>query len=218
MSSPPPDYTPDQLLAVIATLQEAQEAGRARLARVLHQELGGLLAAAQMELSRQRALLPGGDAAPLAEVERQLMLALQIKRTVVEAMRPGLLEHFGLAAALGSHFEQRCNAVGLALSCRLPQVAPPVVPQGSLALYRLAVTVLEGALAAGARAVELTLDAQGTELCLQITQDVAAAPFAATPAMLAHSLWLARLGGRCEQRVIAGGGTLCLAHVPTGLR
>lgn len=187
--------TTSELLAAIASLQSELEAERGHLAHLLHGELGGLLAAARMELSRQRQALPPQAAAPLAEVERQLTLALELKRDLVESLRPGLLEHFGLAAALRAQFERRCEAAQVALALALPQATPALAPEPMLVLYRIAGRLLEAAIAGGARAVSLQLQLEPGGLCLRVGQDSEAAPLAATSAGYAQQLWLERLGG-----------------------
>ena len=43
---------------------------------------------------------------------QMLNQAMMLKRRVVEDLRPSLLDHFGLAVALRSHFEEHCRARG----------------------------------------------------------------------------------------------------------
>src|SRR4029077_3842443 len=85
-------------------LQNFAEKERSELARNLHDELGGLLTAAKMDLSWLQARLgePPNERR-LAQLGDVLDQAMNVKRRVVEHLRPSLLDHFGLATALRAH-------------------------------------------------------------------------------------------------------------------
>ena len=84
-------------------LQTAREDERSSLARELHDELGGLLTAAKLDVARMRSRLA---AAPPEVLERMMHLVktldegIALKRRIIEDLRPSSLSNLGLKAAL----------------------------------------------------------------------------------------------------------------------
>ena len=84
-------------------LQTAREDERSSLARELHDELGGLLTAAKLDVARMRSRLA---AAPPEVLERMSHLVktldegIALKRRIIEDLRPSSLNNLGLKAAL----------------------------------------------------------------------------------------------------------------------
>jgi len=84
-------------------LQTAREDERSSLARELHDELGGLLTAAKLDVARMRSRLA---AAPPEVLERMTHLVktldegIALKRRIIEDLRPSSLSNLGLKAAL----------------------------------------------------------------------------------------------------------------------
>jgi signal transduction histidine kinase len=193
MSTVPADPDREQLLAVIALLQTQGEVQRLQLARQLHDELGGLLAAIRM-----------GLAAPTPDLQQQLAQALQIQRAAVESLRPGLLEHFGLAAALQAQVEAQCQAAGVTLQAQWPAQALPLGSDAATALYRTALTLVAQLLQAGAGELRLVLAASGSGCTLQL-EGAAPAEVATAPQVIAQALWLRRLGGNLQASLTAAG-------------
>lgn len=212
------------LLALIARLQERDELQRAQLARQLHDDLGGLLAAACMEISRLQDLaaavgeqtLPAG----IALVQRQLVEAIDMTRRLVEQLQPGLLQHFGIALALQSRFEEVCRGAGLKLAARLPAEAPEIGAAASVALYRVADEAL-GNVVMHARAshVQLVLEHACGYCRLMIEDDgvgmdVSDISVATGLGLAAQRHRLARFGGSVSLRSTPGRGTVVTATVP----
>ena len=83
-------------------LQRLQEEEKAKIAREIHDELGGTLAAAKIDLQ----LLPTSSPAAmpqrsrLARVMSAIDDAIQVKRRIIEDLRPTLLDNLGIGAAL----------------------------------------------------------------------------------------------------------------------
>jgi len=120
-----------ELTELATHLQTAREDERARLARELHDELGGLLTAAKLDLARLRPRLPTQDpalASRLAHLVAMLDSGIALKRRIVEDLRPSTLVHLGLAAALEVHCREFAERSGLAvaLALDLPRLAPGV--------------------------------------------------------------------------------------------
>ncbi|MGB9332807.1 MAG: histidine kinase [Steroidobacteraceae bacterium] len=114
---------------------------RAALARELHDELGGLLVAAKMDLSHiERSL--GAERAELrariAQLSRNLDTLISAERRLVERLQPGLLVHVGLFAALRWYAEDLAAHTGGAYRVMLPTEEAPLELPVRVALYRAA--------------------------------------------------------------------------------
>jgi len=130
----------DQLL-----LWSEQE--KSHLARELHDEMGGMLVAAVMDLAWiEQRLGAGSDPdshAKILRVQHCLRAAIDLKRKIIEQLRPSLLDNFGLFAALRWLLGKSCGDAGLVLSQDYPAQEPQFSPQAAITIYR----VLEAALA-----------------------------------------------------------------------
>jgi signal transduction histidine kinase len=208
----------EQLAALVSLLQERSERERSALAHLLHDELGGLLTVARMTLSR--AQLDGtlsGDAdlqATLAEIEQQVTQAFELKRRVVEQLRPGLLDHFGLGVALASLYEQGCRDAGVRLAVNVDRDLPALPPDRSIALYRVGEAALGRMLRAGPRCVQLTLQGAAGACTLGLRHDGADEGFDAAPEFAALALWLGQLQGQLAIQRAAPSGCHLRATLP----
>jgi len=84
-------------------LQTAREDERARLARELHDELGALLTAAKLDAARLKRSLGGPvpeSEARLAHLNETINRGIELKRRIIEDLRPSALTNLGLRAAL----------------------------------------------------------------------------------------------------------------------
>lgn len=106
----------EQLRALSARLQEAREEERAAISRRVHDELGQALTALSWELSRLSAQLENPAERQLeAKARLKSMTAMmesmmQIVRKVAAELRPPILDHFGLVAAIewqAKEFQER---------------------------------------------------------------------------------------------------------------
>jgi protein-histidine pros-kinase len=142
-------------------LQARSDKERAQLARELHDNLGGLLVAAKMDLNhmeQERAPDAGGLAARVGRVRDSLDAAITLNRRLVEALQPGLLVHIGLCAALRWYIEDACLQAGRPYTLSLPTDELALKPEARLALYRVAQDALARALAqTGADPVSIEL-------------------------------------------------------------
>ena len=153
----------EELSSLSTHLLRLGETERAALARELHDELGGLITAAKMDLSWLSARLTGALDAECSEkldtVMQILNQAMVLKRRVVENLRPSLLDHFGLAVALRSHFEEHCQRAGIECVATLPEDALELDPVAQLTLFRVAQEALANILVrGGARHIEVVIE------------------------------------------------------------
>lgn len=164
-----------ELSRLTTYLQLVAEREKADLAHNLHDELGGLLTAAKMDL----AWLQGRASATEPEVQGKLEAlalgideAMNVKRRVVENLRPALLEHFGLPTALQAHFDETCAKAGLKCRATVTESFERIPQELAIALFRVAQESLTNIIRhASAHDVELTFEVGERELCMTISDD-----------------------------------------------
>jgi signal transduction histidine kinase len=120
-------------------LQELAEKEKSELARNLHDELGGLLTAAKMDLSWLQSRIPEQPpySARLAQLGTVLDEAMGLKRRVVEDLRPSLLDHFGLPTALRAHVESVCLKAELRCEVLMCEDAEMLPKDSAIGLFRV---------------------------------------------------------------------------------
>ncbi len=131
---------------LVSHLQTVTEREKAGLARELHDELGGLLVAASMDLAwLEREIGAPPESTRSAEVHRRLGRlkdclagAVDIKRKIIEELRPTLLDNVGLFAALRWLVSTTAARTGLASVIRFPAAEPHFQPDAAIALFRMA--------------------------------------------------------------------------------
>jgi signal transduction histidine kinase len=161
-------------LAELSThLQNYVEKERSELARKLHDELGGLLTAAKMDLSwLQSHLGEPPNEGRLAQLGDVLDQAMNVKRRVVERLRPSLLDHFGLATALRAHMETACAQANLEFDAAVDDTVGPVPQDVAIALFRLVQEGLANIVRhAQARHVRLEFGADAHSYILKLGDD-----------------------------------------------
>src|SRR5262249_38728292 len=147
-----------------------------QLAKELHDELGGLITAAKMDMAWLQAHI-GESLDPASEekfrsVVQMLNQAMTLKRRVVESLRPSLLDHLGLPVALRSHFDEQCGRAGIEYVATLPEEILDLEPAVQLTLFRVAQEALASLLAhGGARHVELVIENDGDGYLMTIGDD-----------------------------------------------
>jgi len=127
-----------ELASLSAFLQTHYEQEKARLARQLHDELGGILTPAKMDLSWLESRL-GGDAQYRERMARLTALidqGIDLKRRVIEELHPSLLDHLGLAAAVQWYVDEVCGAAKLESRVTVSKLER-LTPDLEIALYRI---------------------------------------------------------------------------------
>ncbi len=156
------DRRTEELDELARHLQSVREDERAHLARELHDELGGLLTAAKLDLARLRKRTAGaGDdvAERLAQLGRSLDAGIALKRRIIEDLRPSSLDHLGLQHALEIQCAEFAQRGELRLRAEIEDVA--LSPQRALVAYRL----LQEAL------TNVAKHARASEVVVQLTRD-----------------------------------------------
>jgi signal transduction histidine kinase len=200
-----------ELSALSTHLLDITERERSELAKQLHDELGGLITAAKMDMQWLSAHI-GAALDPMAtekfnSVVQMLNQAMMLKRRVVENLRPSLLDHFGLSVALSSHFEEHCKSAGIDCVATLPEEALTLDPVVQLTLFRVAQEVLTGILGRkDVKNVEVVIEPEEGGYSMVIGDDGGAMDLDLARAMPSARHRLAVAGGRIEAESRNGGG------------
>jgi signal transduction histidine kinase len=180
------------------------EEEKAAFARELHDALGSNLTAVDIDVKWVEKKLREREP-ELAERLRRAVGVLEhtveIKRNVIEALRPSLLDMLGLATALESLCEEFTRRTGIDCIPDLDQQLPDLPPDVSIALYR----VVQEALAnvqkyAQAHVVRVALHSEAEHLRLVVEDDGVGIPDDALGRPASHGL----VGMRERLRVLGG--------------
>jgi signal transduction histidine kinase len=214
-----------QELSELSThLQSVAEKEKSELARDLHDELGGLLTAAKMDLSwLQGRLDEPVTQQRLAQLGSALDEAMGVKRRVVENLRPSLLEHFGLATALRAYLEAASRKAALQCELKLDESADSLGPSDTaIALFRVVQEAFTNVVRhAGATCVRVELECGESSYRLTIVDDGHGFDPASSRLQRSHGITGMRhrvraLGGLFELESAPGRGTVLRAEVPRG--
>ncbi len=173
-------------------LQTVTEQEKAELAHNLHDELGGMLTAAKMDL----AWLQGRASAVEPQVHGKLEAlaqgideAMNVKRRVVENLRPALLEHFGLPTALQAYFDDTCAKAGLQCRTVVPENIEWIPQEFAMALFRVAQESLTNIIRhAAAHNVTLEFAVDSRQFRMSIADDGVGMGDAASSASASHGV------------------------------
>ena len=130
-----------ELVELSTHLQSVAEREKASLARELHDELGGLLVGARMDISWAEQHLTKSDTdlkQRLHRVQQNLSAGVDLKRRIIEELRPTLLDNVGLFAALRWQMKETCGRAGLKCIESYPDEEPRFKSEASIALFRIA--------------------------------------------------------------------------------
>lgn len=121
-------------------MSRVAEAEKHALARELHDELGGLLVAMRMDISQIRKRQPANDDPSLRphweRVEQALAAGLELKRRVIEELRPTLLDNMGLFTALRWLASQSAEQAQLKLDMFGLDEDIELPPETAIAVFR----------------------------------------------------------------------------------
>jgi signal transduction histidine kinase len=216
--------TRTQELAALSThLQEISEQEKSALSRELHDELGGLLISARMDLSWIQKRLQVSDPAIQQRFQRiheSLSSGVDLKRRVVEELRPTLLDNMGLFAAL--RWQVKSAAARSAANCTesYPEEEMRFTPQASIGIFRTVQESLTNILKhAQAKSIDLTVEIINDYLIVRISDDGKGLPEHRLQAIGSHGLASMRhritaLGGQWDISSRNGGGTEIMVRIP----
>lgn len=202
-------------------MERVREDERARLARELHDELGGLLTAAKLDVARIRKRIQdetGTKQQLLAHLSQSLDAGIALKRRIIEDLRPSSLSNLGLRSTLQIQCAEFAQRAELDVDAQIDEVQ--LTEERSLAIYRLVQEALTNiAKYAEARHVLVALQRQGDEVQVLVEDDGRGFNPLDTTASGGHGLQGMRFrirscGGDVTVRSAPGSGTSIRAVLP----
>ncbi|MCS0627809.1 CHASE3 domain-containing protein [Telluria mixta] len=196
----------EQLSVLSRHLIRVSEEEKAKLARELHDEMGANLTAIGMHLASvtdQIKTAHPDHAETLGRARAVLVETVELKRRIVEDLRPSLLDNLGLSAALQSYCEDFGRTTGVDCEALIEGDIDSAGSAQSIALFRIAQESLNNvAKYAQARHVVVHLAREGEAFTLEVSDDGVGIPPDAMRRPKSHGL----LGMR--ERALLLGGTL----------
>ncbi len=197
----------------------AREDERGRVARELHDEMGGLLTAMKLEIARLRRV---PDVPPLAlervaGIEQRLNEGIAVKRRIVENLHPTALDQLGLLPALEVLCRDTAAALGIAIEADLSPVK--LDKNAELTAYRLVQESLTNVSKyAKARRVQVRLLQVGDRVTLRVQDDGRGFDTDAVPSghhgLLGMRVRVESHAGQLRVRSAPGEGTRIEAELP----
>jgi signal transduction histidine kinase len=200
----------EELSELSTYLQAVREEEKSRLARDIHDELGGILVGAKMDVAwavqRAKTALP-----EVAEkLDRALAIldeGVEMKRRIIEELRPTLLDNLGISAAIDWQVRQACERAGLHCELNLADIELP--PEVAIALYRIVQEALTNIVKyASARNVDVDLIGDEDGVSLVVHDDGAGLPAGVESSRLSHGI------AGMRQRVRALNGSFRIGSKP----
>ena len=162
-----------QLREFSSHIQDAKEQERLRIAREVHDEIGGLLTAIKMDLAWMKERLPKTKKIltdKTTTIENMVDKAMTAARNLAHSLRPGYLDSFGIVAAIemeAGEFEQR-TGIKCLLSHNDEEVEIDLHPDASIALFRIFQESLTNIMK-HAQATEVRILIQNSPQCIELT-------------------------------------------------
>ncbi|HRQ56739.1 MAG TPA: PAS domain-containing sensor histidine kinase [Azoarcus taiwanensis] len=204
-------HTRDSLRRLSAHMNRLREEERAHIAREIHDDLGASLTAMQLELNWLRKRLAGDDKAR-GRIDAALDIgrdAMSATRRILNDLRPGVLDHLGLWAALEALLTETQARSDLRCTFACPEEVERcrLGRDAEIAIYRIVQEVLTNVKRhAGARRVSIVSRALERDLVVEIEDDGCGMQVPRTPTSFGL------LG--MHERAHAIGGELTLESTP----
>lgn len=155
-------------------LQTHSEREKALLARELHDALGGILTPAKMDLAWLEGRLAEHPeyGARIKRLSALIDSGIDLKRRIIENLRPSLLDHLGLASALHWYVQEACRGAGIESRLMVSERLERLPSDLEIALYRLVQESVNNIVKhAQAKTLDLTLERTDEGLQLSIADD-----------------------------------------------
>jgi signal transduction histidine kinase len=200
-----------QLRELSRFLEQVREEEKQRVARELHDELGGTLTAAKIDLQLigDRVQSDAAISTRIGRIHAALDDAIAVKRRIIEDLRPTLLDNLGIGAALRWQCDQFTKRTGCVCETALVERELQLSPDLSIAVYRIVQEALTNvAKYAKAKSVEVELRREGDRWHLRVHDDGVGLDLAKQHHPTSHGLISIR------ERVRALGGELRISGGP----
>ena len=181
-----------ELTELLNYVQTVREEEKSHLARDIHDELGGILVGAKMDVAWAADHLKSREPAIAAKLARALTMldeGVEIKRRVIEDLRPTLLDNLGLSAALDWQVRQTCERAGLKCVLELGDIDADLPPEMTIAVYRIVQEAMTNIVKyAKARNVTVKMTRTANGVTLVLTDDGIGLPAGAETNRLSHGI------------------------------
>ncbi len=130
----------EQLSVLSHHLLNVSEKEKAKLARELHDEMGSNLTAISMDISVVTEKLKDKEpelAKQLQRTKRALLDTVDLKRRIIEDLRPSMLDNLGLSASIQHYCEEATAIAGLSYVTDITEDFDTLDPAWSIALFRI---------------------------------------------------------------------------------
>lgn len=212
-----------ELERVSSRLQVTSEEEKANLARELHDEFGGILTAIKIDLSWLE-----GRAQPLeadftrrvGDITTRVDTLIDLKRRVIEDLRPTLIDNLGLEAAIRWYAEENTRKANVALELDIEPLPFQPDIQLSIAIFRIAQEAMTNALKyASATTARVSLRARNDRIHLTIADDGQGMDLALGRHQTGHGIEgmkyrVESRGGQFSLKSTPGEGTVVSAALP----
>jgi signal transduction histidine kinase len=212
-----------ELSALSSHLQRLSEKEKAALARELHDELGGLLIAAKMDVCWLQKQLPNTNAdvqSRWTRVNKVLDDGVAFKRRTVENLHPTLLDNIGLVSALRWITQETCTRAGLRYTEIYPEFELQLIDDAAIVVFRLVQESLINIVKhAGASEVRVEVAVQDDALVILVEDNGTGIDVGRGEAPASHGLAMMRhrassFGGTYEIELLPEGGTRVRVRLP----
>ncbi|MGH9341752.1 MAG: PAS domain-containing sensor histidine kinase [Acidobacteriota bacterium] len=130
----------DEFRRLADHLQVIRELERAEISSEVHEDIGQLLAVLMMDLAWLKTRLPEKDSKLTERVDRMLMIlhsAINSVRKITDRLRPALLDHLGLDAAIETEAKDFQDRTGIRCCVRIRRSEQKPDQGLSLAVFRI---------------------------------------------------------------------------------
>jgi signal transduction histidine kinase len=212
-----------ELSELSSNLQTVQEEERARLAHDLHDELGSILVSSKMDVSWVYNRLKDKDAVLAQRLARAMAVldeGVDVKRRIIEDLRPTVLDNLGLAAAFDWYVNHTCQRGNLKCEMSIEPQDMSLSSPISIALFRILQEALTNILRhAKAANAWITLKQEKDGLTFVIRDDGLGLAREAEKKRLSHGILgmrqrITSLGGEFGIESTPGAGTTIKIFVP----
>jgi signal transduction histidine kinase len=204
----------EQLRALSVYLQHVREEERTRIAREVHDELGQALTSCKLDLSLLANKVPA-NLAPLKEKAKALSshidATIQTVRRIATELRPGILDHLGLIAALEWQANEFQTRTGIKCDVHTDLHEPVLTPDLATAFFRIFQETLTNVIRhAGATHVVVHLKEAAGRIILEVKDNGRGI----TPQEISNPSSMGLLG--MKERAALLGGTFRIQPAPSG--
>lgn len=203
-------------------LVTAQEEERRRLRRDLHDGVGPTLASLSQRIDTAAEFVdgdPGKSKQLLKDLKGQVRESVAEIRRLVYALRPPVLDEFGLVSAIREHTAQYSGPKGLQVTFDVTEPFPPLPAAVEVAAYRIALEAFTNLIRhSKATACRIQISLENQTLLLEVSDNGEGLPQGSRAGVGFASMRerAEELGGNCVMGNNIAGGVTIRARFPLG--